>query len=55
MKLTVLCPHFEPDVAPTGEVLVEAGEDEETLTATLDPEVVARARRTNPSLENRRM
>lgn len=42
-------------VAPTGEVVVEAGEDEAILTATLDLTLVARARQTNPSLRNRRL
>jgi deaminated glutathione amidase len=41
-------------VDPLGDVLVEADEDAAVLTATLDPEVVAHARRTNPSLANRR-
>jgi len=41
-------------VDPLGDVLVEAGEGAETLLATLDREVVERARRTNPSLANRR-
>ena len=42
-------------VDPLGEVLVEAGEKPETLTVTLDPAAVADARRTNPSLANRRL
>ena len=42
-------------VDPLGDVLAEAGDGEEAITATLDPEVVARARETNPSLANRRM
>ena len=42
-------------VDPLGEVLAEAGEKPETLTVTLDPGVVAEARRTNPSLANRRL
>ena len=41
-------------VDPLGDVLVEAGEGAETLLVTLDREVVERARRTNPSLANRR-
>jgi predicted amidohydrolase len=41
-------------VDPLGDVLVEAGDDDEVLRAVLDPEVVAQARRTNPSLANRR-
>ena len=42
-------------VDPLGEVLVEAGEKAETLNVTLEPEVVDAARRTNPSLANRRL
>ncbi len=42
-------------VDPLGEVLAEAGVDAETLTVDLDPDVVAEARRTNPSLANRRL
>ena len=42
-------------VDPLGEVLAEAGEKAETLTVTLEPEVVDAARRTNPSLANRRL
>jgi predicted amidohydrolase len=42
-------------VDPLGEVLAEAGDGPETLTVTLDPDVVAEARRTNPSLANRRL
>jgi predicted amidohydrolase len=41
-------------VDPLGDILVEAGEGPEILTATLDPEVIVQARRTNPSLANRR-
>ncbi len=41
-------------VDPLGDILVEAGEEPETLVATLDREVVEQARRTNPSLANRR-
>ncbi len=42
-------------VAPTGDVLVEAGEGEETLGVTLDLGELGAARETNPSLSNRRM
>ena len=43
-------------VAPTGDVVVEAGEDEEVeLDAVLDRSAVSEVRRTNPSLVNRRM
>ena len=42
-------------VDPLGEVLAEAGEKPETLNVTLEPEVVDAARRTNPSLANRRL
>jgi len=42
-------------VSPTGDVVAEAGEDEEVLTATLDLETVRRTREVNPSLANRRM
>lgn len=42
-------------ISPTGDVVVEAGPDEEWLTAELDLDAVHRARRTNPSLSNRRM
>ena len=42
-------------VDPLGEVLAEAGEDAETLTVTLEREVLDEARRTNPSLANRRL
>ncbi len=41
-------------VDPLGDVLMEAGERPGIVTATLDPEVLVRARRTNPSLANRR-
>ena len=42
-------------VDPLGDVVVEAGEEESTvLHASLDPGVVESARRTNPSLANRR-
>jgi predicted amidohydrolase len=42
-------------VDPLGDVLVEAGEDEAILTTTLDRETLDTARRTNPSLLNRRL
>ncbi len=43
-------------VAPTGNVLVEAGPDEpEVLDVTLSWDLLAETRRTNPSLANRRM
>ena len=42
-------------VDPLGDVLAEAGEEPETIRAVLDPEVLAEARRTNPSLANRRL
>jgi predicted amidohydrolase len=42
-------------VGPLGDVLVEAGEDAATLRAELDPAAVVEARRTNPSLANRRL
>jgi predicted amidohydrolase len=42
-------------VDPLGDVLAEAGEGPETLRAVVDPDVVAAARRTNPSLVNRRL
>src|SRR6478609_7972931 len=42
-------------VDPLGDVLAEAGEGEEVQTATLTREVLEDARRTNPSLANRRM
>jgi predicted amidohydrolase len=41
-------------VDPLGDVLVEAGDGPDVLTALLDPEVIARSRHTNPSLANRR-
>jgi deaminated glutathione amidase len=40
---------------PLGDVLVEGGEGAECLRADLDPAAVAEARRTNPSLANRRL
>lgn len=42
-------------VDPWGEVLVEAGEGAEVLTAELDLAAVGEARHTNPSLLNRRL
>ena len=42
-------------VDPLGDVLAEAGEDATVLRATLDGEVLDAARRTNPSLTNRRL
>jgi predicted amidohydrolase len=42
-------------VGPLGEVLVEGGDDAEVLTAEIDVTAVAEARRTNPSLANRRL
>ena len=42
-------------VDPLGDVLAEAGEKAETLTVSLEREVVDDARRTNPSLANRRL
>jgi predicted amidohydrolase len=42
-------------VDPLGEVLAEAGEKPETLTVALERSVVDEARRTNPSLANRRL
>ncbi len=42
-------------VGPLGDVLVEGGDDAEILTVELDPATVAEARRTNPSLANRRL
>jgi deaminated glutathione amidase len=41
-------------VDPLGDVVVEAEDDPCVLTATLDTAVLAEARRTNPSLANRR-
>jgi predicted amidohydrolase len=41
-------------VDPLGDVLAEAGEEAAVLRATLDREVLDEARRTNPSLANRR-
>jgi deaminated glutathione amidase len=42
-------------VDPLGDLLAEAGEDDEILTATLARDVLEEARRTNPSLANRRL
>jgi predicted amidohydrolase len=42
-------------VDPLGDVLVEAGEGAAVLTATLERESLDTARRTNPSLANRRL
>lgn len=42
-------------VDPMGDVLAEAGEGEETCVATLTRSAITEARRTNPSLDNRRM
>jgi len=42
-------------IGPLGDVLVEGGDDSAILTAELDLGAVAGARRTNPSLANRRL
>jgi predicted amidohydrolase len=42
-------------VDPLGEVLAEAGDGDEVITAVLGREVLEEARRTNPSLANRRL
>jgi predicted amidohydrolase len=42
-------------IGPLGDILAEAGDDAEVLTVDLDPDAVAQARRTNPSLANRRL
>lgn len=42
-------------VDPFGEVLAEAGDGPEVVTAVVEHTVLERARRTNPSLANRRM
>jgi len=42
-------------LGPLGQVLAEAGGGEESLTATLDGDDLLGARRTNPSLANRRL
>lgn len=41
-------------VSPWGDVVVEAGPDEEVLTAVLERETLRAARHANPSLDNRR-
>jgi predicted amidohydrolase len=42
-------------VGPAGEQVAEVADGEHVLTATVDGETVAAARRTNPSLRNRRL
>jgi predicted amidohydrolase len=42
-------------IDPLGDVVAEGGDDAETLTAEIDLDAVAQARRTNPSLANRRL
>ncbi|NGN91853.1 carbon-nitrogen hydrolase family protein [Nocardioides sp. KC13] len=42
-------------VDPLGDVLAEAGDGDEVVSATIDRAVLEEARRTNPSLVNRRM
>lgn len=42
-------------VDPLGDVLAEAGDGSDALTATLERSVLDEARRTNPSLANRRL
>jgi predicted amidohydrolase len=42
-------------VAPDGDVVLEAGEDAAVLDAVIDRSAVADVRRTNPSLDNRRL
>jgi predicted amidohydrolase len=42
-------------VAPDGDVVVEAGDDDALLDTVIDRERVAAVRRTNPSLANRRL
>jgi deaminated glutathione amidase len=42
-------------VDPLGDVLTEAGEDAEVVTAVLERSALDEARRTNPSLANRRL
>jgi predicted amidohydrolase len=42
-------------VDPLGDVVADAGDGPGVVRAELDPEVVVRARRTNPSLANRRL
>lgn len=41
-------------VSPWGDVVAEAGEHEEVMTAVLEREVIRAARHANPSLDNRR-
>ncbi len=41
-------------VSPLGDVVAEAGPDADIVRGVLDAEVIAEARRTNPSLANRR-
>ncbi len=41
-------------VGPAGTLVAEVGDGDHVLTASIDPEDVARARRDNPSLANRR-
>jgi predicted amidohydrolase len=42
-------------IGPLGDVVAEAGDEDEVLTVDLDPDAVIWARRTNPSLANRRL
>ena len=42
-------------VDPWGDVLAEAGHEDATLRATVDPALVTEARKENPSLDNRRI
>jgi predicted amidohydrolase len=42
-------------IDPLGDVLAEAGDGDEVIRATLDRQVLEDARRTNPSLANRRL
>jgi predicted amidohydrolase len=42
-------------IDPVGDVIVEGGDDAQILTVDLDLDAVADARRTNPSLANRRL
>jgi predicted amidohydrolase len=42
-------------VAPDGDIVAEAGDDEAVIDAVIDRAAVADVRRTNPSLANRRM
>jgi predicted amidohydrolase len=42
-------------VDPLGDIVVRAGDEPAVIRAELDPEVVVRARETNPSLANRRL